>query len=78
MYNKAILSEQIKRFGAEAAEKFCEMEAFKYQLIAQSLPHGNEQSENLYERDWWQTEKENLTELIIKNVKNDRQTENGL
>lgn len=65
MYNGAIVSEQIRTFGIEATEKFCEMEAKKYEILAQSLPEGSEEArEAFYERDWWSYAKEELSRKI--------------
>ena len=71
MYNKAIISEQIKTYGIEATEKFCEMEANKYRIIAESCPTGSdEELEALYEHNWWVIAKEQLSDRINKKENN--------
>lgn len=71
MFNQVILQEQIRRWGLEATEKFCKMEAYKYALLAQ-YKRGEEDttpSENLYERDWWELAAADLSLTINKNIK---------
>ena len=69
MYNEAIASKIIFVYGILDAEKFCRMEAYKYELIWGSLPTGTEgKSEALYERDWWALRGEMIANQIAKNL----------
>ena len=69
MYNEAIASKIIFVFGVADAEKFCRMEAYKYELLWGSLPAGAEgKSEALYERDWWEVRGQMITDEIAKNL----------
>ena len=57
MYNSEILDHLIQKYGIDETIKFCEMESFKNDLLAQSVEedkqHHPEPNEWRFERDWW-------------------------
>ena len=57
MYNSEILESLSAKYSKEDVIKFCEMESYKNDLLAQSVDkdkqHYPEPNEWKFERDWW-------------------------